>query len=243
MSWLDGTEQFLTDVATRLGPWLAPVAPAYFIARAAQHHLAAPWPVALVMAISVETVGIATTHITLKLYNYNNSKRARDPRAPLGLAIACAGVYLLVGIALSTLLEVWPSLAPLAPPLFFLLAGAGYGTLALAADQSRREGAIAAEKAARRAARAERRHPRTSTDVQRPESSAILVDLAPDPALDGYLEQVAGRMNGSAFGWQEVGELTGLGRSKAYEILAYAQQRGQIEQISRGKYRMNGAKS
>jgi hypothetical protein len=164
IAFIDSIEAILVSLAARLGPWLAPIPPAYFIARSAQKNLHAPDWVALAVGLAVEAVGIATVHNSLVLYDYMREKRQSDPPAPLGLSLALAGVYLITGISLSVFLEAWPTLlSPYAPALFFLLAGAGYGSLAISADQSRREAEIARGKARTRERRDERQAVRLSS--------------------------------------------------------------------------------
>ena len=94
-------ERPVNPIAARLGPWLSPIAPTYFIARATQTHLAAPGWIAITIAIAIEATGITATHNTLRAYSHNRSKRKTDPSAPLTLTLLLAGVYLVTGITLT----------------------------------------------------------------------------------------------------------------------------------------------
>lgn len=155
---LDIIERGALLLVSRLGPWLSPVPPAYFIARAAEKHLtAAPW-VAVTMAVAVEAVGIAAIHTTLRAYTWNQEKRKTDPAAPLWLGIVLSVAYLVIGILLAVLLELYPGLAPLAVAAFFVLAAIAYITLAMIADQARRETETTEARAREKAERNEKRN-------------------------------------------------------------------------------------
>jgi hypothetical protein len=49
-------------IVAKLSPWLAPFPSAYFVARSAIMHLALPLSVAVVVALIIETLGLATVH-------------------------------------------------------------------------------------------------------------------------------------------------------------------------------------
>jgi len=143
------TEQKITDLIARLAPWLAPGPSAYFVARAALHHLSLPLPIAALIATIIETLGLATIATLLRLYDWNQSSltahgnlrrgRTLAPPGLLWLAIAMASIYVLVTITLTILLEVQPALALYAPALFPLLAIVGAVNLAIRSNQTRRE--------------------------------------------------------------------------------------------------------
>ena len=128
---MDDTESVLLAMATRIGPWLAPVGPAYFVGRAAYHRLDAWLPIAVAMALAVEAVGIAATHTALKAWTWNETKRKSDPEAPVTLMIWLSLVYFLSALILSILVEVYPDSAVLAPAVFIGLAGVAYVTIAV----------------------------------------------------------------------------------------------------------------
>jgi len=109
--------------------------------------------VAVVAAIIVESLGLATTATALDLREYNASKRKSDPRAPFTLAAVLVGVYLVVALALTVALDIAPVLATYSPAIFPLLSLVGVSVLALRADHKRRVGAIAQEKAERKTRR------------------------------------------------------------------------------------------
>jgi len=151
--FFDSLERFLLTAAARLGPWLAPVGPAYAIARACVRRLGWPETVAWAVGVSVEMVGIAAAAATLRAYGYNRDKNKSDPPAPTWLGITCLAAYLAVAVALAVLVEVVPTLVVWAPASLFVLAGVGYCVLAMEAGQTGREETVKAAKAQARADR------------------------------------------------------------------------------------------
>lgn len=157
----------------RLAPWLAPVPSAFFVGRAAMRHLDVPWPVAVVMALIIESLGLVAVYTALWLAEWNGTKRKSDPAAPVVLAVVLSGVYLVVTIGLTVVLEVWPAWALVAPALFPILAVVGAVNLVLMARQERREKAVQVERQERKAARQARRSGRRSGGVQNRAQKAI----------------------------------------------------------------------
>lgn len=147
----------LAGWAAKIAPWLAPVPTAALIAGATVEHLRWPAWVGGVAGVTVELLGLSTIITALDLYAYNRSKRKSDPGAPVGLALALAGVYVVTAISLTVLLDVLPGLTRFAPAIFPLLSLAGMGTLALRIDQDERKAAAERGKAERKAARTERK--------------------------------------------------------------------------------------
>lgn len=147
------SERAAVNFAAKLAPWLAPIPSAFFVARSSIVHLALPLWIAAVVAVIVETLGLATINITLRLWEWNQTKRKTDPDAPTWVAIALDAVYLVTTLGLIVALEVWPFLSSYAPAMFPFLAVVGTVNLALIASHDRREAAIIVEKAERKAER------------------------------------------------------------------------------------------
>lgn len=143
----DNLEHLLLVVVSRLAPWAAPLAPAYFVAHTIQQHFDTPAWVGIAVGITVEAVGIASTHITLEMYTYNQDRRKTDPEAPLTVGITVSGIYFVTGIVLTILLEVWADAVIIAPAFFFLLAIVAYITLALMSGHAKRVHGVAEQKA------------------------------------------------------------------------------------------------
>jgi len=146
-------EKSTVRLVAKLAPWLAPVPSAFFVARASLAHLDLPLPVAVVVAVIVETLGLTTVHTALWLSDWNHHKRKSDPEAPTFLAVALGLVYVVTTVGLTVVLEVAPELSLLAPALFPALAVVGAVNLALISQQERREAQVAASKAERQASR------------------------------------------------------------------------------------------
>jgi len=143
----------LIKIVSKTSPWLAPIPSAYFVARSGIAHLALPLSVAITVAVIIEFLGLATVHTALWAYDWNAHKRKTDPSAPLGLAIALAGVYIVATWGLVVVLEVWPELSTYAPAIFPALAVVGALNLALISRQEMREDTVKQEKAERKEAR------------------------------------------------------------------------------------------
>jgi hypothetical protein len=228
-------ENLLTEVAARLGPWLAPLPPAYFISRAAQAHLATPWPVALLMAATIELIGIAATHNALKLWTYNQTRRKNDPPAPFELAAVLALTYVVIGVSISSLLEIFPVLASLAPASFFLLAGVGYVSLALSTDHNRRLADITESKAEARARRLANRPHRSLNDYERVNDHERPRTTVNDAALEAGLEAVLAQAGG-VFGQADVQAWATVKKTQAYKIINHGLALGKLKQTGRGRY-------
>lgn len=147
----DNIEHLLLVVVSRLAPWAAPLAPAYFVAHTIQKHFVTPAWVAIAVGVTVEAVGIASTHVTLEMYTYNQAKRKTDPPAPFNVGVAVSGIYFVTGIVLTVVLEIIPSSVIIAPAFFFLLAIVAYIVLALMSDHAKRVQGIAELKAEQKA--------------------------------------------------------------------------------------------
>jgi regulator of replication initiation timing len=147
---LNTVEHVFLTLATRAAPWLAPLGPAILIYRALQHRLGVNPVAAGAMGLAVELVGIATAHLTVNCWQWNQTRRKSDPTAPTRWAAAMTALYLAGAVAVSTILDVWPDFAPYAPVVFFLLAGCAYGSLALGSQLTHWQDERTAETLARR---------------------------------------------------------------------------------------------
>ena len=128
----DDIENLALEFATRLGPWLAPIGPAYFVGRSVYHNLNAHWVIAVVMAIAIECVGIAASHCALRCWTWNQTKRKSDPEAPFILMVWLSLVYFGAAFSLAILTEVIQELATYAPAVFLGLAAVAYVTIGVA---------------------------------------------------------------------------------------------------------------
>ena len=214
---MNGIERGAVRTVAKLSPWLAPLPSAYFVARSAMAHLDTPLTVAVIMAAIIETLGLATVHTALWLYEWNAAKRKTDPASPLWLAIALGAVYIVATWGLVVALEVWPALATFAPAIFPALAVVGSLNLAIVARQESKEAAIADEKAARRAARVEKKAARaksagnqaaTVAQVGQPSRMSRAVFLAEFPNIlemsDSQVAEAAGVSERTSRNWKQI---------------------------------------
>lgn len=136
---LNRFEDLAVDVLAVFGPWLAPVPSAYLVGKAAHDHLLWHWLIAIIAAIAVESIGVVSIVLSLRLHEWNQTKNKTDPDAPLWLALAAAVFYFVVTIGLTVVLDVRPEWSRYAPAIFPLLAAIGAANIAMKNGQRRRE--------------------------------------------------------------------------------------------------------
>jgi hypothetical protein len=137
----------------------------------------------VIVAAIIETLGLATVHTALWAYDWNAHKRKSDPSAPVTLAVALGGVYVMATLGLVVFLEVWPFLATYAPAIFPALAVVGAVNLALISRQEQREAEVKTQKA-------EARDHRRARSVKR----QMLASLTRDLTLSRLLAEPSARL-------------------------------------------------
>ncbi|MCP5019742.1 MAG: hypothetical protein GY938_31315, partial [Ketobacter sp.] len=137
--WLNNVEQSAVDVIAVFAPWLGPIPSAYLVGVAVYEHLQWHWLVALIAAIAVESIGVVSVVVALRLHEWNATRRKIDPAAPFTLSLITVIVYFIITIGLTVLLDVFPELAIYAPAIFPLLAAVGAVNIAVKNGQQRRE--------------------------------------------------------------------------------------------------------
>lgn len=236
---MNNLEKNAVRVVAKMSPWLAPFPSAYFVSRAAIVHLSLPLPVAIVVAAIIETLGLATVHTALWAYEWNAHKRKTDPNAPVGLAVALGGVYVVATLGLVVFLEVWPFLAMYAPALFPALAVVGALNLAMIARQEQREAAVEVEKVERQAWRQARRQTlRQASAVQASDRASnnavsnVSLDAARrgrkakrDTRLDALVTFYASNPDAGA---TEAGHAIGVSRQTIYAYLDELESTGRV---------------
>ncbi len=143
-------------LATRLGPWITPMVPAYFIHRAMVRHLDGPSFWGWMAAIALELVGVAAMFNLLNMYQYNQERRKIDPPAPLKWAMVTTCSYYLTAFALVLFVEFFPDVIKFAPAAFVVLSGSSAAVLALINDQKRRVRTIELSKDKKRKSRGQK---------------------------------------------------------------------------------------
>lgn len=141
----------LSNWVARAAPWLAPLPTAWVVGLACYQVLGWPWPVALVAAVIIETLALATTETALELYRWNRSKRKADASAPAWLAWVSTVAGILAQSGLILALEARPVLL-----IFQVFSASAVLNLALRADHSARVALVAQEKAQAREERAQK---------------------------------------------------------------------------------------
>jgi hypothetical protein len=161
LSWRDVTRAFegaLVDNLAATSPWLAPVIPAWLGWHNMTTVMNFPWWVATVGAIVIEFLGLSTVHTVINLWDYNSTRRQSDQRAPVVVALAAAGGYILVVLITNVLLSIGaPVLHLVAQGLLSLLSVIAAVTLTVRASHARRVGVIEQEKRERKEARKDRK--------------------------------------------------------------------------------------
>lgn len=165
-------ERAAVELLAVLGPWFGPIPSAYLVGRACMNYLHWHWLIAWIAAAAVESIGVVSVVLALRLYDWNETRTKLDPAAPFTLSVFLVGTYFIVTIGLTVLLDVIPGLARYAPAIFPLLAAVGAVNIAIKNGQQRRE-----------AARLERKHkPERSDPAPRPERQLTRQDGGNFPA-------------------------------------------------------------
>lgn len=176
MNWFDDLETTILAIATKLGVWLTPLVPAYFVQRAMVQRLETPPAWGWIAAAALEIVGLSATKTLLRAYTWNQEKRKTDPAAPLGWNIVAAAVYYLTALLLVLVIEYYPGAVRLAPAAFVILSGTAALVIALSADHNRRQRLVidlSVERSAKRSAVRPPSAPNRSTPGQHPDSDRL----------------------------------------------------------------------
>jgi hypothetical protein len=149
--WLQGAQAFsraleetLVDVIAAYTPWLAPLIPAAIGYGNVRKGLEFdPW-LALVYALVVEFLGLATVTTTLQFRAWNQEQAEK---APFWLAIGTALFYLLVTLTVNVFLDGGTIVQKVVKGLVSTFSVAGAITLAMRAEQAKRVAELAAKDA------------------------------------------------------------------------------------------------
>lgn len=218
-------------LATRFGPWLTPLVPAFFVHRAMMSHLNTPVAWAWIAAVALEIVGIAATNSLLRAYQWEQERRKSDPAAPIVWNVIAATVYYGTAFLMVLFLEIWPDVVKFAPAFFVVLSGTSALVMALTGDQRRRERLVSQMSAKRQPNTSATRHTDRSltgetvnnddTDLtdrlqagrkakQQQAESALLTYIADNPdAPHSQIAQAVNRsrpwVSGKLTEWEEAG--------------------------------------
>lgn len=171
-------EGVLIDLVAAISPWLAPVIPAWMVKTNLSGPLGMPEWVAWIGAAVVELVGLSAVHTAFSLWDYNDSKRKSDQRAPVWVAAAMAVFYLAVVLIVNVALHPGTLVERLAVTLLSMLTAIAAVILAVRAGHARRLGEIQAERAERQR---QRKAPETFRQVAAvPETTADWRGMLPE---------------------------------------------------------------
>ena len=157
---------YAVDVVANLAPWLAPLPTAWLVADRTTMHLGWPLAVGWIAGATLELLGVAIMATALDLWSYQRDKRKSDPDAPLILAWALVGLYLVAALLLVVMLDLLDGLTTWAQAVFPILSVAAFAVVGLRYDHRRRVDAIAVQKAVARRKRKERKEQPNVTPVQ-----------------------------------------------------------------------------
>lgn len=157
----DTVESALLALASKIGVWLTPLVPAYFVQRAMVEHLQAPPAWGWIAAAALEIVGLAAVKNLLRAYTWEQERRKTDPPAPMAWNIVTAAVYYVTAFLLVLVIEFYPPATALAPAAFVVLSGAAALVIALSDDQNRRQAVVSQTSAKRQEASAKRQPTRS----------------------------------------------------------------------------------
>lgn len=238
-------EDNLTDAISSIGPWITPLPSAALVANAVVRDL--DWNPALgwITAAIIESLGLTTVNTSLKLWDYNGSKRKSDPKAPFVLSASLVCVYLFSTIGLTILLDIFPELGRYAPALFPLIALVGAINLALRSEHRRRLFEISQTRNERKSEKNSSRNNSFSSPAQ--EVSNLLsndqkFDTIYDKALAVRKSNLSHRLNdlvsfylvNPSLGATDLAKSLGVSRQTIYSYIKLLEDSGRIRRSDKG---------
>ncbi len=173
----------IIDLAIRGVPILTPVPTAFVVAGTVIEILEKRgwmfWIAlvpALAVALAIEGLGFGTMDIAMRMRDYNESRRKRydlkskqvtyrDPRAPVSLAYAVAGIYIIVALMFTVLTDIVPDLQKYVFGVLPFLSGLGAFLYALRTDHERRVDTLQKGKEEERQERSKRKEEKKALKV------------------------------------------------------------------------------
>lgn len=153
MDKLELFEQSLLAFISKIGVWVTPLIPAFFVQRAMATHLDAPAAWGWLAAAALEIVGIAAMKNLLRAYTWEQERKKTDPAAPMRWYIVAAMIYYVTAFLIVLGVEFVPQAARAIPAAFVVLGGTAGLVIALSDDQGRRQRLVremSAERSAKR---------------------------------------------------------------------------------------------
>jgi hypothetical protein len=114
---------------------IAPLPSAYFVAVASMRHFEAPLEIAVVIAVVIEGLGFAVSHLAVEFWTHNTHSRSlakyRMAWVEFWLCIGMYALYFVATVGLLVVLDVMPELRQTAKVLFPFLAMVGVVSIGL----------------------------------------------------------------------------------------------------------------
>ena len=127
------SEEGVIDAVAKLSPWIAPLPSAFFVYEATLAHLTEWTPLAVVIALVIETLGLTTIHTALgfRIWNRMNAE-SPEKQAPFVFSCVLAGMYVVATLLLILGLEfAGETFGAVAPAMFPIMALVGAINLAM----------------------------------------------------------------------------------------------------------------
>jgi hypothetical protein len=137
-------------------PLLAPVPTAWMVGVATVTVLDFPLPIAIISALVIEGLGFVAVNTAIQMRDFNQrlsaTEKSQKMQVPVGQAYAATALYVVVALAMTVMLHVFPQTVAFAPIPFITMGIAGAWMYALRADfsakvQERDKGRVQAKQA------------------------------------------------------------------------------------------------
>lgn len=99
------SEQNLIDNVARFVPWLAPGIPAVFAYMNSRTQLDMEWPIALLIALTVEGLGLASVHTALSLVEHIKTHKQNQPKTEAWIMFGMTLFYLAIVVTVNIILD------------------------------------------------------------------------------------------------------------------------------------------
>lgn len=101
------SEENLIDRVARFTPWLAPAIPAAFAYQSATNSalLNQHWLMGLLIALTIEGLGLAAVHTSLSLFEYGKTHDKQKPKAETAIMLLMTLFYLAIVVVVNIVLD------------------------------------------------------------------------------------------------------------------------------------------
>lgn len=120
-----------TFAITEVAPLVAPLPPAFSIYIAMTERLLVPSYVAVIAAVAIEIIGMFSSKVSIRCYQWNAARLKTDQTVPQRLSVWMTAAYFVVVFLLALTVDLLPGLVALVIPGFVLIAVSVYVNLAI----------------------------------------------------------------------------------------------------------------